>query len=246
MNSSQQRVLVTGGTSGIGRELVQQLCDRGDAVFTCGRSRDRLDSLLSETGAEGMVVDLAELEAASKLVSAAVDTLGGLDLVIANAGVQVAHDYLKAPTHASLAALAHEVAINLTSPALLAAAAMPELARSGGAFAGISSGLAYSPKKSAPLYCATKAGLNTFLGALRYQAEDSPTEVTVHEIVLPVVATEMTAGRNEGEMSSTEAATRILDGIGRGRPRVAVGKARLLLALSSVFPGLGRRLLRNG
>jgi uncharacterized oxidoreductase len=245
MNLRDSRVLVTGGTSGIGAELVRQLSAGGARVATCGRSQARLDQVVAETGATGWVTDLRDPTACTRLVNDAVDALDGLDILIANAGVQGSQSFDQPWTANDTTAVVDEVAINLTAPMALAGAAIPHLQASAGRFIGVTSGLAYAPKKTAPVNCATKSALHTFLDALRYQMDDDGHRVTVQEIVLPLVATPMTAGRSDGQLSAPEAAASIIRGMGTRRDRILVGKARALMAILRVAPGLGRRMLRN-
>ncbi|MEV6207053.1 SDR family NAD(P)-dependent oxidoreductase [Kitasatospora sp. NPDC051914] len=113
--------------------------------------------------------------------------------------------------------------------------------------AAVTSGLAYAPKRSAPVYCATKAGLHTLLDALRYQSEAATPHVRVQEVVLPLVDTPMTAGR-EGparKLTAEAAAEAVLRGLGTGRRIVPVGASRALLAVHRLSPATARRILRD-
>ncbi|MEU2629726.1 SDR family NAD(P)-dependent oxidoreductase, partial [Kitasatospora sp. NPDC007106] len=81
MDLSTTRILVTGGTSGVGRALAGALTARGATVATCGRTVPPGTDL-------AFTADLAEPGAAARVVEQAAARLGGLDVVIANAGVQ--------------------------------------------------------------------------------------------------------------------------------------------------------------
>ncbi|MEN8235722.1 MAG: SDR family NAD(P)-dependent oxidoreductase [Actinomycetota bacterium] len=245
MSISNQRFLVTGGTSGIGAELVRQLSAGGARVATNGRDLERLHRITESTGAIGWITDLRDPSAPTQLVDNTVAALGGLDVVIANAGVQVPQTFGYRWNDAEHTALVNEIAINLTAPIALASAAIPYLAESSGTFIGVTSGLAYAPKKSAPTYCATKSGLHTFLDSLRYQMGDAGGLVRVQEVVLPLVATPMTAGRDEGAIDPADAAEAIINGIENRSSRVLVGKSKALLVMLSVAPRLAKRLLRD-
>lgn len=246
MDQRQRKVLVTGGSSGIGRELVGQLADAGDHVVTCGRNAKRLEQMAMHPRVEAFEIDLAGTGAAETLARTAIEVLGGLDLVVANAGTQQLMGFFEPHDQPAETTIRNEVETNFTSIALLAAHTIPELARSHGRFAAITSGLAYAPKASSPVYCATKSGVHTLLDALRYQAQDTGSGVLIQEFILPVVITDMTAGRNEGEMPAPEAAARIIAGLSTSRDRVAIGKARLLMPIMRVAPSFGRRMLRGG
>ncbi|MFB7473528.1 SDR family NAD(P)-dependent oxidoreductase [Kitasatospora sp. NPDC056184] len=245
MNLSSQRILVTGGTGGVGLALAESLTALGATVVTCGRTA---------SGGHAVRADLAVPGEAARVVAEAVERLGGLDVVVANAGVQYPTPLTLGPDPEVLAAARQEIAVNLASVVELAAAAWPHLAAAapagppGAAFVAVTSGLAYAPKQSAPVYCATKAAVHILLESLRHQARTTSPGVRVQEIVLPLVDTAMTAGRGgpARKLSPAQAADAVVRGIVRGRPVVAVGAGRALLALLRLAPPVGRRILRDG
>ncbi|GAA5022129.1 SDR family NAD(P)-dependent oxidoreductase [Kitasatospora paranensis] len=246
MDLSTTRILVTGGTSGVGRALVTALTERGAAVATCGRT-----AVPGPDGHGGPVLftaDLARPGEAARLVGRAAERLGGLDAVVANAGVQRAIPLTDGTGPGLLDVIRDEFAVNLTSVAELAAAAWPHLAAGPrSAFVAVTSGLAYAPKRSAPVYCAAKAGLHTLLDTLRYQAEAATPQVRVQKIVLPLVDTAMTAGR-EGparKIPAEDAAAAIVRALRTGRAVTPVGAARTLLALHRLSPAAARRVMRD-
>ncbi|MFJ1703703.1 SDR family NAD(P)-dependent oxidoreductase [Kitasatospora sp. NPDC088346] len=250
MDFNARRTLITGGTAGVGLALATALTARGARVAVCGRSADPTRSAgASGRGPLEIAADLAVPGEAARVVAEAADRLGGLDLVIANAGVQYPSPLTAGPGPQVLDRARTEIEVNLASVVELAAACWPHLAASPrAAFVAVGSGLGYVPKRSAPVYCATKAGLRVLLEALRHQAAVETPGVLVQEVVLPLVDTAMTAGR-EGparKLSPEQAAEAVLNGIRRGRPVVPVGAARPLLALLRVAPGVARRILRDG
>ncbi len=107
----------------------------------------------------------------------------------------------------------------------------------------VTSGLAIVPKKSAPVYCATKAGLRLFTRSLRYQLE--PTNIRVFEIVPPVVDTAMTAGRGRGKISSEQLVDQFWTSYGNNRLEIPVGKVKLLLWINRLLPRLAEKILIN-
>jgi uncharacterized oxidoreductase len=105
--------------------------------------------------------------------------------------------------------------------------------------------LALVPKRSAPVYCATKAGVRTFTRALRYQCEDARLLVHVTDVVMTLVDTDMTRGRGRGKISAADAAAAVIAGIRRGAAEVFVGKTKILPVLMRFSPALGYRILRD-
>jgi gluconate 5-dehydrogenase len=83
------RALVTGATSGLGRAMAEALARAGAAVIVTSRSAERADAVAAEIGGDafGMAMDVRSVEAAEAGVDAAWSRLGGLDLLVNNAGI---------------------------------------------------------------------------------------------------------------------------------------------------------------
>jgi len=198
--------------------------------------------LLADFGAQFVIVERggghqADDEGRAALASAVARLGGPLDIVIHNAGMQQALDYASG---AIGEAADREIAVNLIAPIRLTETLLPHMGR-GGTICFLTSVLAYKPKTSAPVYCASKAGLRSFALALRRQL--APQGLRVVEIVPPLVATAMTGGRGRGKISPEKAARAILTGLGAGNDRIAIGKARPALALDRWAPRLLSRMM---
>src|SRR5215217_3647820 len=88
MNLRDAKVLVTGGSSGIGRATARLLGERGARVAICGRHEDRLRSAARESGAALAVpADVSREEDVRRLVRAVIDGLGGYNVLVNNAGI---------------------------------------------------------------------------------------------------------------------------------------------------------------
>jgi NAD(P)-dependent dehydrogenase (short-subunit alcohol dehydrogenase family) len=82
-----KRVVVTGGTRGIGRGLAKELVARGCRVAVCGRDAAAVDAVVAELGVVGVVADVTDEAGLQKLWDAAVDAFGGVDVWVNNAGI---------------------------------------------------------------------------------------------------------------------------------------------------------------
>lgn len=86
MDLKTAKVLVTGGSSGIGYATAQMLRDRGAAVAICGRRADAVDTAAAELGALGIVADISVESDVRRLVSRVISELDGYNVLINNAG----------------------------------------------------------------------------------------------------------------------------------------------------------------
>lgn len=245
MNFDRQRALVTGGSTGVGFALARALIAAGAKVAICGRDAARLAAARERLGdTQTIDCDVANEDDCRRLVATTVARLGGLSLLINNAGVQTAWSIAGGDSPDAIAAARVEIATNFMAPIALTALAWPHLtANPDACVVNIGSGLGLSPKRSAPVYGATKAALANWSRALRYQAEG--TGVRVVHAVLPLVDTAMTAGRGRGKITADDAAATIVRGLAADREEIWVGKARLLPTLSRLAPGVLSRVLRE-
>jgi NAD(P)-dependent dehydrogenase (short-subunit alcohol dehydrogenase family) len=156
-----QRVLVTGGGTGIGRAVAEAVLTRGGSVVVAGRRRGPLDELasLAPGRAHAIVCDTADAEERSTLLSRARALLGGLDGLVLSAGM-VLHE---PPGHIGEASLRTQLEVNLVAPMRLLEEAVTALDE-GGAAVVVASTLAERPIATSAAYSAAKAGL---LAAMR-------------------------------------------------------------------------------
>jgi len=80
------RALVTGGSAGLGAAVARSLTEEGARVAVAARQTDKLDALASDIGALSIGADLSTPDGPASVVKAAVDALGGLDLLLVNSG----------------------------------------------------------------------------------------------------------------------------------------------------------------
>ncbi|MCO6186248.1 SDR family oxidoreductase [Rhizobium sp. L1K21] len=249
MRFEGRKVLVTGGSAGIGRALTAELVSAGANVVISGRNRARLDAVCAEHPGRvsAIVADFANPQDVTALCRRIRDEHSDISVVINNAGIQEQIDFFSTDPDTIAQTARIETEVNFNAVVDICAAMIPLLRQEPqAAIVNISSALGLVPKKSAPVYCANKAGLRAFTKALRYQAEDAGTTIQVTDVIMALVETGMTAGRGKGKLTPDAAAKEVIRGLIRGREEIWVGKTRLLKAIYRISPALAESMLRNG
>jgi NAD(P)-dependent dehydrogenase (short-subunit alcohol dehydrogenase family) len=162
-----QVVLITGAARGIGAELARKAAARGARVALVGLEPDLLAKVADELGPEHLWVeaDVTSADALAAAVRRTVDTFGGLDIVVANAGVAP----LTTVATSSARALSRTIEVNLIGAMLTTHAALPFVAERRGHVLLVSSAAAFTVLPGMSAYCAAKAGLERFGDALRLE-----------------------------------------------------------------------------
>ncbi|ACK73239.1 short-chain dehydrogenase/reductase SDR [Gloeothece citriformis PCC 7424] len=246
MELSNHTVLITGGSSGIGLELAREFQKRRNHVIVCSRNPQRLALTKEVLGdIETIECDLAIDAELYNLVDFITAKTDKLSILVNNAGIQFNSNFLA--SELLLENIDQEIAVNFNALVKLSRLCLPLLRQnSQSAIVNISSGLAFSPKKSAPVYCATKAAVHIFSKALRYQMEDQAPNIAVFEGILPLVDTPMTKGRGDGQkISPRQVAQEILSAMEKDQYEIYVGKVKLLMLMRRFLPHLADKILRN-
>ncbi|PRY50582.1 NAD(P)-dependent dehydrogenase (short-subunit alcohol dehydrogenase family) [Geodermatophilus tzadiensis] len=194
MTSSSRAVLVTGGSRGIGRAIARAFAERGDRVAVhWGASRARAEEVLAELPGSGHVLvqaDLADADSVGTMVDTAADALGGLDVLVNNAGVFVASPPLTSSYEHWQQVWAQTLAVNLVGAANATFRAVPHLrAAGGGAVVNVSSRGAFRGEPDNPAYGASKAGMNAFAQSMALAL--APLGIAVTAVAPGFVQTEM-------------------------------------------------------
>ncbi|MGG5811978.1 SDR family NAD(P)-dependent oxidoreductase [Falsiroseomonas sp. CW058] len=244
-------VLVTGASSGLGRALAEGCAAPGVVLHLAGRDAGRLAAAAEACRARGATVRDAVLDVTDAAATAAwVRGAGRLDLVIANAGISGGTGTATEPAEQAARIFATNVTgvLNTALPAIEAMAAQaPGAGGLRGRVAVIASLAAFVAAPGAPAYCASKAAVQRWAEAL--DASERARGIRLHAVCPGYVRTPMTA-RNPFPMpflmEPAEAARRTLDGIARGRLRVAYPLPLYLAArlAGGLPPGWRNRLMR--
>ena len=190
MKMTGNTILITGGTSGIGRALAEAFHDRGNRVIVTGRRQALLDQIAAERpGLIGLPLDLDDVMALPRLSADLCARFPELNVLIANAGISRPEDMTADGWDASDAEAI--VATNILGVLRVTAALLPLLKTQRNAtIIATSSNLAFVPRADFPTYCASKAFLHSWLQSLRHQLRKIPVEVL--ELAPPYVQTELT------------------------------------------------------
>jgi len=158
-------VLVTGASGGIGGAIAAVFAEAGDRVaLHYGHNREAAEARRAALAGRGHVcleADLRDPAATRELVGAAARALGGLDVVVNNAGLYRPHPIDETSYEAWQEAWAETLAVNLVAPANIAWCAMQYMP-AGGRIVNVSSRGAFRGEPRQPAYGASKAGLNAF------------------------------------------------------------------------------------
>jgi NAD(P)-dependent dehydrogenase (short-subunit alcohol dehydrogenase family) len=205
--SSARRAIVVGASSGIGAALVRQLASEGWQVAALARRAGELEALRAQCGARVRTHDAKDFDAVPQLFESLVQELGGLELLVYAAALMPRIGREEYDTQKDL----EQLAVNLGGAiAWCNQAAVYFRSRRAGTIVGISSIAGERGRKGNPVYCTTKAGLNTYLEALRNRLAESGVHVCT--IKPGFVDTAMTQGLPKlfWLISAEEAARQIL------------------------------------
>lgn len=195
MNPNGNTILITGGGSGIGRELARRWHDMGNSVIVAGRTAGSLaETAGGRENIHTMTFDAGDASDIARFATEAVERFPGLNVLVNNAGIM---RYEEVAVSRELADAEATIATNLLGPIRLTNALVDHLvARGNGAIVNVTSGLAFVPMPRTATYSATKAALHSYTVSLRARLEG---KVEVIEIAPPAVQTELTPGQSTRE-----------------------------------------------
>jgi short-subunit dehydrogenase len=250
-------VVITGGSDGIGKALIEALIPLGAKVATCGRNHDKLYKLQMEYASvmlHTMACDVSVESECRRFIESTIETFGGIDILINNAGISM---------RALFAESATEVTKRVMDTNFLGAVycthyALPSIMERQGTVVGVSSVAGYRGLPGRSAYSASKFALQGWLEALRTEMLHSGVHVmwvcpgfTASNIRAAALGND---GRSVGEgvlnegdlMTAEECAQHIVRAIEkRKRTIVLTLTGKVTVFLNKMFPSLADKLTYN-
>ncbi len=200
-NIENKVVVITGGSSGLGEDMARHLAKLGAKVVLGARREDKLKSIVADIRAQGgqadcMTCDVTVREDVSALVQKAIDSFGGIDVMVNNAGLMAV-----GPLKATLTdEWDRMIDINIKGVLYGIAAALPIFKeQQSGQFINISSTAGLKVFRGNVVYCGTKFAVRAISEGLRMEAGK---DIRVTTIEPGMIDTELVQGTTHDRSAS--------------------------------------------
>jgi len=244
MNLKGKTVLITGGASGIGLEAAKQFLAIGAKVIITGRNQDKLAAAKQSIPSLVAIRSDVHNEDDATALFNEVNALGGIDILYHNAGVGTPSLNLGKANEQILDNAMYEMNVNyfgvirLNNLFLEMLKSKPE-----SAIIITTSLLSIVPGIEEPTYSASKVALGFYTKVLRKDLEILDSTIKVFELLPPLVATDMTANRNDKKISAQELVKALVSGITKNQLTIRVGDSKIVYLVSRFFPKLAFNLV---
>jgi short-subunit dehydrogenase len=250
-------VVITGGSDGIGKALVELYLSLGAKVATCGRNYDKLYQLQQTNASKPLLIhtaDVSKQDECKSFIDAVINTYGSVDILINNAGVSMRSLF----EEVELDALKKVMDINFWGTVYCTKFCLPFILKNKGSIVGVSSIAGYRGLPGRSGYCASKFAVNGWLESLRTELLHSGVNVmwvcpgftssNIRSAALNKVGiAQGETTMNEGKMmSSEECATHITKAIEkRKRTLVLTFTGKRAVFMNKFFASLADKLTYN-
>lgn len=241
MDLKNSTILITGGTSGIGLELVKQLTEQGANIIITGRKIDGLkETKKLFPNVATFQSDVSNPKDIEQLYRDVTTQFPELNIIINNAGLMRLIDLQD--TTLDLENINREVMTNLSGSIQMVHQFLPHLTKQkSAAIVNVSSGIAFMPYSVAPIYSATKAGVRAYTQALRLQLEN--TNVKVFEMIPPGVNTNLqndwAVQPNPSMMMSVDKMVKVaINGMLNDKPELKPTAISIIKLASRIIPNV--------
>jgi len=225
-----KKILITGATSGIGKQLAIQLAEEGHKVGLMGRRTEKLEELKNDIGDLAYIktLDVTNLEQAEQTYTELINEMGGMDMIILNAGVGV--NKVMSPWKADQQTI--EVNVLAFSHGLHFAFNYFKL-QGHGHIVGMSSLASHLATYRAAVYTASKHFISNYMTGFRQKAKRVKADISITDIKPGFVKSEMTENvRGMFWVADTDKAVRqMINAINKKRNIVYITKRWRLIAI---------------
>lgn len=250
-------VVITGGSDGIGKALIDALIPLGAKVATCARNQDKLYNLqvqYSNKMLHTMVADVSQYRECENFINSTIDTFGSIDILINNAGVSMRSLLIDA----DIEVIKKVMDINFYGTVYCTKLALKSIIATKGTIVGVSSIAGFRGLPGRSGYSASKFAVNGWLESIRTELIDS--DVNVMWVCPGFTRSNIrnaalnSKGQIQGEspmdeselMSPEDCATHILKAITkRKRTLVLTFKGKQTVLLNKFFPSLTDKLVKK-
>ena len=185
MNLSNNKILITGGATGIGLGLTERFIRENNTVIICGRREAVLNEIFERfPSVITRVCDISSEEERIELFSWIEKNHPDVNVLVNNAGIQ---NWMNITDEGFYEKANDEISINIAAPIHLTKLFLT--LKSLNTIMNVTSGLAFVPFSKVPVYCGTKAFMRSFTLSLRHQLKSTNTEVI--EIIPPALNTDL-------------------------------------------------------
>jgi len=246
MELKGKTILITGGTAGIGLEAAKQFLAHDAKVIITGRNQSKLDQAKKLYPALIAIKSDVANASDAQLLFDQTKELGGIDILYNNAGVLSASTNMGVATDRHSNEAEHEMNVNYFGVIRLNNLFMEMLkSRKESAIINTTSILSYVPSALEATYSASKVALRFYTETLRKHLEVLNSHVKVFELLPPLVATDMTAGRNDKKITPEKVVKTLIASLRKNQFTVRVGDTKLVYLVNRLFPKTAFNLINS-
>ncbi len=224
MNITNNKILITGGASGIGLGLAERFIKENNKVIICGRREEALKEAAAKfPSVITKVCDLSKEEERIELYNWVAENHSDLNVLVNNAGIQ---KWMNVSDNDFYQKASEEITTNALAPIHLTTLFIG--LKSLSAIINVTSGLAFIPLAKVPVYCATKAFMRSFTLSLRHILKSRNIEVI--EMIPPALNTDLGAkGIHDGQPAVSDFVEEVFRQMKEGKTELTFGTSEARL-----------------
>ena len=223
MKSANNKILITGGASGIGLGLTERFIQENNTVIICGRREATLKEVVAKfPSVITKVCDLSLEKDRIELYNWVDDNHSDLNVLVNNAGIQ---NWMNIAENDFYQKAQDEITTNIVAPVHLTT--LFTNLKSLDTILNVTSGLAFVPVSKVPVYCATKAFFHSFTMTLRHQLANKNIEVI--EIIPPALNTDLGGkGLHDEQPSVSDFVDAVFQQMREGKTEISFGFSEVM------------------